>query len=166
MVWFLAAFSVFARPFGDGLYTALNALPVLCALGATLACLRMSSRRGSTRSEEPPPAPVDTPPPPALGPRLLAAIIGLLVVLGLAVVIVPGLAALGLGALRFLAAMGEQSAPRGALPFEQLLVPATDGLVRLSGWLILPGIAIAVVCAWRFGRAAQKTNELAPEASG
>ena len=90
----------------------------------------------------------------------------MLFALGLAVVIVPGIAALGIVALRLLATVGEQSAPRGTLPFEQLLVPASDGLVRLSGWLMLPGIAIAVVCAWRFGRAAQKINELAQQVSG
>lgn len=119
---------------------------------------------GRTRSEEPPPAaPVDTPPTAPPGRRLLAAVIAVLFALGLAAVSVPSLAGLAIAALRLLAAVGEQSAPRGALPFEQLLVPATDGLVRLSGWLILPGIAIAVVCAWRFGRAA---HNLAPEASG
>ncbi len=158
--WLLAAIFVFARPFGTGAFASMNAFPVLVMFGVVLTCLGASgarlqlpwlASRGETVTDDAAPA------EPAR--RVLAEGGRWLVALAAAVVVVPVLTGLALVLLNLLAAAGEQRASVGAMPFERLLMPATDGLVTVCQWLLLPGIASSVACVWRSKRSVALTGE-------
>lgn len=165
-VWLLAAIIVFARPFGMGALAAMNAFPVVLMFGVVFASWRAAGGRAQPPLQAPRGVTVtDDASPAEPARRVLTEGAGWLVALAAAVVIVPVLTGLVIGVLKLLASAGQQSAPAGAMPFEHLLMPATDGLVRVCQWLILPGIASSVACVWRSRRGSKRSVALTGESS-
>lgn len=157
--WATAAAFAFNRPLGYGVLAPLNALPAMIMLFAVVGFWRgLGGQAGTGTPAEPVHRDGEIPSNGRPGQpelRLLPAVLGMLFLLALLAVVVPGLSGLAVGGLQLLAAAGEQTAPRGAMPFEQLLVPAIDGLVRLCQWLIVPGVASSVAFEWhRWARGA------------
>jgi hypothetical protein len=89
-------------------------------------------RTSDGRALPPPQEATTTSERPGPAPQLVAVVCGTAVCVGLVVVLVHGLSGLAISVIEVLAASGERRAQPGAMPFEQLLVPAVDGFAGFS----------------------------------